>query len=139
MGAAVGSPAGRTFRTRKRSSAVYPCCVVQRLLTLLYRRTGRIYPFAFIALELQSAWLIGIGTVAEPPGQRVHEDAGLPRARARDDEQRAIVVVNDRLLIRVKPGNASHRAAQFARSRSSRAGSARGRRARGPAPRSPTA
>lgn len=38
--------------------------MVQRLLTWLYRRTGRAYPFAFIALELQTAWTIAAGTIA---------------------------------------------------------------------------
>ncbi len=53
-------------RSRKRSFAfaLYPVGVVQRFLTWLYRRLGRAYPFAFIAAELQSAWLIGLGTIA---------------------------------------------------------------------------
>ena len=38
--------------------------MVQRLLTWLYRRLGRSYPFAFIALELQTAWTIAAGTIA---------------------------------------------------------------------------
>ena len=38
--------------------------MVQRLLTWLYRRLGRAYPFAFIVMELQSAWVIAIGTLA---------------------------------------------------------------------------
>lgn len=37
---------------------------MQRLLTWLYRRMGRAYPFAFIAAEFQSAWLIAAGTLA---------------------------------------------------------------------------
>lgn len=38
--------------------------VVQRFLTWLYRRLGRAYPAAFIAVELQSAWVIAAGTIA---------------------------------------------------------------------------
>jgi adenylate cyclase len=37
--------------------------VVQRALTWLYRRLGSSYPFAFILIELQSAWLISLGTL----------------------------------------------------------------------------
>ena len=32
----------------------------QRVFTWVYHRLGRWYPYAFIAVELQSAWLITI-------------------------------------------------------------------------------
>jgi adenylate cyclase len=35
----------------------------QRVFTWLYHRLGHRYPYAFVALELQSAWLITIGTL----------------------------------------------------------------------------
>ena len=37
--------------------------VVQRFLTWLYRRLGYLYPFAFIVVELQTAWLISLATL----------------------------------------------------------------------------
>jgi class 3 adenylate cyclase len=37
--------------------------MVQRFLTWLYRRLGYLYPFAFIVVELQTAWLISLGTL----------------------------------------------------------------------------
>ena len=37
--------------------------MVQRALTWLYRRLGSSYPMAFIAFELQSAWLISLATL----------------------------------------------------------------------------
>jgi class 3 adenylate cyclase len=35
--------------------------LVQRFLTWLYRRLGRFYPFAFLTVELQTAWVIALG------------------------------------------------------------------------------
>ena len=37
--------------------------MVQRLLTWAYRRLGYLYPFVFILVELQSAWIITIATL----------------------------------------------------------------------------
>ena len=37
--------------------------MVQRALTWLYRRLGSSYPFAFIVLELQTAWVIALATL----------------------------------------------------------------------------
>jgi hypothetical protein len=38
--------------------------VVQRVLTWWYRRLGKRYPAAFMALELQTAWFITVGLLA---------------------------------------------------------------------------
>jgi class 3 adenylate cyclase len=37
--------------------------MVQRLLTWAYGRLGRLYPVVFVAVELQSAWLVSLGTL----------------------------------------------------------------------------
>jgi len=37
--------------------------MVQRFLTWAYRKLGYLYPFVFILVELQSAWIITIATL----------------------------------------------------------------------------